>query len=142
MLHKLGANNLPKHFAKTMLGMMMALISFGIGAKAYSYQELPPRVSGNSTPVTITEFGCVKRTCTIRTNAGKDHFVTSGGTASCDPGIFAWDNIEKPQIGKTVEKAIRLKRPVHLRYDEYRCYDGTQEGFGHTMALLAIWILY
>lgn len=141
MLHQIGANNLQKYFVKTMFGMMVVLGALGIGTKANAYQEIPPLPSGQPKEVTIVDFGCFERTCTITTNVGKDHWVTSDGTASCDRGVFAWDNTQKPQIGKTAKEAFDKGIPVRLRYSEYHCYDGSQEGVGQPMDLGAIWLL-
>lgn len=142
MLHKLGVYNLPTYFLKTILGVIIVLGVFGIETNTYAYQELPPRPSGSTIPVIIKTFGCFKRTCTITTSAGTDHYVTIDGTASCNRGVFAWDNITNPQIGQTVKEAIRQRKTVQLRYSEYHCYDGSQEGVGRPMELQAIWILY
>lgn len=141
MLYKSGKNNLSKHFVKTILCVALALGALGVGSKAYAYQEIPPVPGGKPDKVYITEFGCAGKTCSIRTNVGKNHWVTSDGTASCDRGIFAWNKTQHPELTTAAQKAFSQRIPVRLRYSEYRCYDGTKDGFGKTMELGVIWLV-
>jgi hypothetical protein len=142
MLHKVKRNNLTKNFFKTIFGITIALGFFGVGAKVYAYQTLPPRFQGTdiNAPVYVTSFGCFEKSCTITTNAGTNHWFTSDGTASCDRGVFGWDNTKKPQIGKIVQQAFDQHIPVKLIYSEYHCYENN-DGAGRPMELQAIFLM-
>ncbi|NWF59377.1 MAG: hypothetical protein HXY43_08735 [Fischerella sp.] len=136
MLNKLGGNHLTKNFVKTILGITIALGFFGIGAKAYAWQQVDN--------AKIVDYGCFGNTCTLTID--RDHPFTrydparNVGTEHCVKRIFAWDVNKKPQIMRLVEKAYNEGRLVRIRYSEYRCYDASQEGGDQYMDLGSIWL--
>ena len=126
MLYTASVHRLTKSFIKSILGLAIGLSCFGIGSKAYAWQEVYN--------ARIIDYECQEETCTLTID--KDHYVTTS-TASCQERIFAWNWKEKSEIYALVREAYYTDSLVRLRYSEYRCYDAQEGG---PMSLIDIWL--
>ncbi len=129
MLYTAGVHKLTKPFIKSILGLLIGVSCFGIGTKAYAWQEVYN--------ARVIDYGCLRDTCMLTIN--KDHYVTRS-TASCTVRTFAWNRREESHIYRLVREAYRTNSRVRLRYSEYRCYDARSEGGERYMSLIDIWL--
>ena len=108
MLHTSDSHNLTKKFIKPILGIAIGLGCFGIGARAYAWQEVYN--------ARIVDYECRRDdTCTLTIN--KDHYVTTS-TASCARRTFAWNRSEMRHIYALVREAYYTDSLVRVRYSE------------------------
>ncbi len=129
MIYTAGVHKRSKPFIKSILGLVIGLSCFGVGTKAYAWQEVYN--------ARITDYGCLRDTCTLTIN--NNHDITTS-TASCVRRTFAWNRQEEPHIYGLVREAYRTNSRVRLRYSEYRCYDARSEGGEQYMSLVDIWL--
>ncbi|EKU96460.1 hypothetical protein Lepto7375DRAFT_0461 [Leptolyngbya sp. PCC 7375] len=129
MLHTSDNHHLTRPLIKSILGIAIGLSCFGIGTKAYAWQEVYN--------ARIVDYECLRDACTLTIN--KDHDITTS-TASCTVRTFAWNQREESHIYRLVREAYRTNSRVRLRYSEYRCYDARSEGGERHMSLMDIWL--